>query len=34
MKPRIAVFLHPQHSEYDEIRNAAVKAEELGADVL
>ena len=34
MKPRIAVFLHPQHAEYDQIRNAAVEAEELGADVL
>jgi len=34
MKPRIAVFLHPQHAEYDDIRNAAVEAEELGADVL
>ena len=31
MKPRIAVFLHPQHAEYDQIRNAAVEAEEYPA---
>jgi Coenzyme F420-dependent N5,N10-methylene tetrahydromethanopterin reductase and related flavin-dependent oxidoreductases len=34
MKPRIAVFLHPQQAEYEQIRKAAVEAEELGADVL
>ncbi len=31
---RIAVQLHPQLAEYSEIRDAASKAEELGADVL
>ncbi len=34
MKPRIAVFLQPQHAEYDQIRNAALEAEEIGADVI
>ncbi len=31
---RIAVQLHPQHADYDQIRNAAVRAEELGVDIL
>ena len=34
MKPRIAVFLQPQHAEYDQIRQAALEAEEMGADVI
>ena len=34
MKPRIAVFLQPQHAEYDQIRNAALEAEKIGADVI
>ena len=29
MKPRIAVFLQPQHAEYDQIRQAALEAEEM-----
>jgi probable F420-dependent oxidoreductase len=31
---RIAVQLHPQHAEYEEIRRAALTAEALGVDVL
>lgn len=31
---RIGVQLHPQHADYSEIRNAASKVEELGADAL
>ena len=31
---RIAVQLHPQHASYDDIRNAAVRAEEAGVDVI
>lgn len=31
---RIGVQLHPQHAEYDEIRRAVVRAEELGVDVV
>jgi hypothetical protein len=27
MKPRIAVFLQPQHAEYDQIRAAAIESE-------
>ena len=34
MKPRIAVFLQPQHAEYDQIRSAALEAEQIGADVI
>jgi hypothetical protein len=34
MKPRIAVFLQPQHAEYDQIRQAAIEAEEIGADAI
>ena len=34
MKPRVAVFLQPQHAEYDQIRNAALEAEKMGADVI
>ncbi len=33
-KARIAVQLHPQHAEYDEIRRAVVRAEELGVDIV
>ena len=33
-KARIAVQIHPQHSEYSDIRRAAATAEELGVDVL
>lgn len=31
---RIAVQLHPQHAEYDDIRRAAVRAEEMGVDII
>lgn len=31
---RIGVQLQPQHAEYDEIRNAVIRAEELGVDVI
>jgi len=31
---RISVQIHPQHAEYADIRRAAVRAEELGADVI
>jgi probable F420-dependent oxidoreductase len=31
---RIAVQLQPQHAEYDEIRKAVIRAEELGVDVV
>ena len=34
MKPRVAVFLQPQHAEYDQIRQAALEAEEMGADII
>ena len=34
MKPRIAVFLQPQHAEYDQIRKAAKESEQIGADVI
>ena len=34
MKPRIAVFLQPQHAEYDQIRAAAIESEKIGADVI
>ena len=34
MKPRIAVFLQPQHAEYDQIRQAAIEAEKIGADAI
>ena len=34
MKPRIAVFLQPQHAEYDQIRTAALESEKIGADVI
>jgi probable F420-dependent oxidoreductase len=30
---RIAVQLHPQHAQYDQIRQAVVKAEEMGVDI-
>ena len=33
MKPRIAVFLQPQHAEYDQIRQAAIEAEGPGIGV-
>ena len=29
MKPRIAVFLQPQHAEYDQIRAAAIESEKI-----
>ncbi|MGI9605604.1 MAG: LLM class F420-dependent oxidoreductase [Acidimicrobiales bacterium] len=29
---KIAVHLHPQHATYDQIRDAAIRAEEMGAD--
>jgi len=31
---RIAVQLQPQHADYDQIRGAVVKAEEMGADII
>lgn len=31
---RIAVQLQPQHAEYSDIRNAVVRAEELGVDIV
>jgi probable F420-dependent oxidoreductase len=31
---RIGVQLHPQHAEYRDIRTAAVKAEEIGVDIV
>ncbi len=31
---RIAVQLHPQHAEYRQIRDAAIRAEELGVDII
>lgn len=31
---KIAVHLHPQHATYNQIREAAVAAEEMGADVI
>jgi probable F420-dependent oxidoreductase len=34
MKPRIAVFLQPQHAEYNQIREAAIESEEIGADAI
>ena len=34
MKPRIAVFLQPQHAEYNQIREAAIESEEIGADAV
>ena len=33
MKPRIAVFLHPQHAEYDQIKIDAIKLENYGFTV-
>ena len=34
MKTRIAAFLQPQHANYSQIREAALKAEEMGVDVI
>ncbi|MEX2278629.1 MAG: LLM class F420-dependent oxidoreductase [Acidimicrobiia bacterium] len=34
MPIRIAVQLQPQHADYDTIRRAAVRAEELGVDIV
>ena len=34
MSVRIAVQIHPQHADYDQIRNAAVRAEEMGVDAV
>jgi probable F420-dependent oxidoreductase len=31
---KIAVQLHPQHATYNQIREAAIAAEEMGADVI
>lgn len=31
---RIAVQLHPQHADYDDIRRAVIRAEEMGVDVV
>jgi probable F420-dependent oxidoreductase len=31
---KIAAHLHPQHASYAQIREAAIRAEELGADVI
>ncbi len=33
MTVRIAVQLHPQHADYDQIRAAVVQSEELGVDI-
>lgn len=33
-KIRVAVQLHPQHAEYRDIRNAVVRAEEMGVDIV
>ncbi|HSK07653.1 MAG TPA: LLM class F420-dependent oxidoreductase, partial [Acidimicrobiia bacterium] len=30
---RIAVQIQPQHADYDQIRSAAVRAEEMGVDI-
>ncbi len=31
---RIAVQIHPQHADYSKIRDAVVRAEEMGADIV
>ena len=31
---KIAAHLHPQHASYNQIREAAIAAEEIGADVI
>ena len=31
---KIAAHIHPQHASYAQIREAAIEAEELGADVI
>lgn len=31
---KIAIHLHPQHADYDDIRKAVVRAEDMGADVV
>ena len=31
---RVAVQLHPQHAEYSEIRDAVVRSEEMGVDIV
>ncbi len=33
-KARIAVQIHPQHADYDDIRRAVVATEDLGVDVV
>ena len=33
-KIRIAVGLQPQHADYDQIRDAAVRADEMGVDII
>ena len=34
MSVRIAVQIHPQHASYDQIRDAAIRAEKLGVDAV
>tara|TARA_B100001123_G_scaffold435490_1_gene564143 strand:+ start:295 stop:1116 length:822 start_codon:yes stop_codon:yes gene_type:complete len=34
MKPKIAIHIHPQHANYSQIRDAAIRAEEIGADTI
>ena len=31
---RIAVHVYPQHGDYRDLRAAAVRAEEMGADIV
>ena len=31
---RIAVQLHPQHAEYDDLRRAVLRAEDMGVDIV
>ena len=33
-KIRLAVHIHPQHADYDAIRSTAVRAEEMGFDIV
>ena len=34
MKPKIAIHILPQHASYEKIRDAAIRAEEIGADII
>ena len=34
MSVRVAVQIHPQHASYDQIRDAAIRAEKLGVDAV